>query len=170
MSEPLKQSVAYDLMVFVGSVTDRSQGQDGLAASLVIELSKAAGAFATITPTITDRGYGWYKLALTASHTDTEGDLVLHITAPGDYVEDIRLKVSNDYTLLKGMSQINYVLDNTTHTADGMTVARMRIFATGAEVAAATDGGSGEGELATFNVTCSFDGPGKINVYKVAKA
>ena len=62
-------------------------------ASLTITASKDGGAFGSISPTVTERGSGWYSLALTASHTDTLGDLALHITAssadPADLVRQV---------------------------------------------------------------------------------
>jgi len=77
----LKQSTARNLMVFLVSSADYVSPVTG--ATLTITLSKAGGAFATITPTVTERGNGWYSLALTTAHTDTLGDFVLRITATG---------------------------------------------------------------------------------------
>jgi len=63
---------------------DSSTTGNGLAGlTLAVTLSKAGGAFASISPTVTDRGNGWYSIALTASHTDTLGDLVVRATATG---------------------------------------------------------------------------------------
>ena len=57
-------------------------------------------------------------------------------------------------TIVRGISQQNWVMDNTTYDANGfMTAARIRIFATKTAANAATNGGSGEGEIATFTVT-----------------
>lgn len=76
-----KQSTARNRVILMTSSTDHITGAAGL--SLTITASKDGGAFASITPTVTDLGTGDYKLALTTSHTDTLGDLVLHITAVG---------------------------------------------------------------------------------------
>ena len=77
----LKQSTARNRMIFMVDETDHVTGLAGL--TLTITASKNGGAFASITPTVTDRGNGWYNLALTTSHTDTLGDFALHITSTG---------------------------------------------------------------------------------------
>src|SRR5690349_5645925 len=77
----LKQSTAYSRMVLLTLASDHVTGATGL--TLTITASKDGGAFASITPTVTERGNGWYKLALTSAHTDTLGDLALHITGSG---------------------------------------------------------------------------------------
>lgn len=81
MSNLLKQSTARDVMVFLVDSADHITGKTGL--TLTITASKNGAAFASISPTVTERGTGWYSLALTTSHTDTLGDLALHITATG---------------------------------------------------------------------------------------
>jgi hypothetical protein len=87
----LKQSTARNLMVLMTSSTDHITGATGL--SLTITASKNGAAFASITPTVTERGDGWYSLALTTSHTDTLGDFVLHVTASGADPTDVREEV-----------------------------------------------------------------------------
>ena len=83
-----KQSTAKNVMVLMVDSTDHVTGKTGL--TLTITASKDGGAFASISPTVTERGNGWYSVALTASHTDTLGDLALHITGtaadPADMV------------------------------------------------------------------------------------
>ena len=93
----LKQSTARNLMVFLTDSTDHVTGLTG--ATLTISLSKDGAAFASITPTVTERGDGWYSLAMTTSHTDTLGDLVLHITAASADPIDLREQV---FALLPG--------------------------------------------------------------------
>jgi hypothetical protein len=95
----LKQSTARNLMVFLTSSSDHVTGLTG--ATLVNTLSKDGGAFASVSPTVTERGDGWYNLALTSAHTDTLGDFVLHITASGADPIDLREQV---YTSLPGDS------------------------------------------------------------------
>lgn len=77
----VKQSTARNRMVFMTDETDHVSGLPGL--TLTITASKNGAAFGSISPTVTDRGDGWYNLAYTTSHTDTLGDLALHITATG---------------------------------------------------------------------------------------
>ena len=87
----LKQSTATNVMVFMTDSADHIAGKASL--TLTITASKDGAAFASITPTVTDRGSGWYNLALTTSHTDTLGDLVLHITGTGADPSDVPSRV-----------------------------------------------------------------------------
>lgn len=48
--------------------------------TLTVTLSKDGAAFASISPTVTERGTGWYNVALVAANTDTVGDLVVLAT------------------------------------------------------------------------------------------
>jgi hypothetical protein len=79
-------------MAFLTDSADHVTGKTGL--TLTITASKAGGGFASITPTVTERGNGWYALALTSTHTDTLGDLALHITGTGADPADILFDVS----------------------------------------------------------------------------
>lgn len=87
----LKQSTAYNLTVLMVDSSDHVTGKTGL--TLTIKASKNGGTFATITPTVTELESGWYKLALTTSHTDTEGDLSLHISGSGADDTDISVQI-----------------------------------------------------------------------------
>lgn len=77
----IPQNSSYNLMVFMVDSGDHLSGKTGL--TLTLTASKAGAAFASISPTVTERGNGWYSLALTSSHTNTLGDLALHITGTG---------------------------------------------------------------------------------------
>lgn len=90
---PLFLSTARELMVFMTQSADHVTGATGLAAGLTITLSKNGGAFAAITPAVTERGTGWYALSLTTTHTNTAGDFVLHITAAATDPTDFRDEV-----------------------------------------------------------------------------
>lgn len=83
----LKQSTARDKMVFMTDSADHITGKTSL--TLTITASKNGAAFASISPTVTERGSGWYSLALTTSHTDTLGDLALHVTSTGADPSDL---------------------------------------------------------------------------------
>lgn len=72
---------------------DHVSGKTGL--TLTITASKDGGSFASISPTVTELANGWYKLALTSSHTDTVGDLALHITATGADPTDVVWEVES---------------------------------------------------------------------------
>lgn len=82
-----KQSTAKNVMILMVDSTDHVTGKAGL--TLTITASKDGAAFASISPTVTERGNGWYNIALTSSHTDTLGDLALHITGAAADPADI---------------------------------------------------------------------------------
>ena len=96
----LKLSTARDHMVFMRDSNDHLTGKTGL--TLTITASKNGGAFGSISPTVTERGSGWYSLALTTTHTNTLGDLALHITASGADATDELHQVVTD---LPGIAQ-----------------------------------------------------------------
>jgi len=77
----LNQLVESVVMVLMVGAVNRSLGVPG--ATLSCSISKAGGAFSGISPTVVDRGFGWYAVTLTASNTDTAGALVLHVEASG---------------------------------------------------------------------------------------
>jgi hypothetical protein len=76
----LPHKLAFNRPVLLVLSSDHFTGATGK--TLTITAGKAGGAFAAITPTVTERGSGWYSLALTAAHLDTQGAFALHITAP----------------------------------------------------------------------------------------
>lgn len=76
----INQGAAANVMVLLVQ-EDHITGATGL--TLAVTASKDGAAFAAITPTITERGNGWYNLALSAGDTDTLGDLAIHVTAAG---------------------------------------------------------------------------------------
>jgi len=71
--------------------TDHVSGKTGLSPS--VSISKVGGTFATAGGTVSEVGSGWYKIALTATDTNTLGDLAYHITATGadptDFVDQV---------------------------------------------------------------------------------
>ena len=77
----LKQSATANVMVFMSDSTDHITGKTGL--TLTVTLSKDGAAFASITPTVTERGTGWYNVALGTGDIDTTGDLIVRATATG---------------------------------------------------------------------------------------
>jgi hypothetical protein len=87
----LVQSTAANVMVFMTDSADHIAGKTGL--TLTITASKDGAAFASISPSVTERGDGWYNLALTTSHTDTLGDLALHVTSSGADPSDLVCRV-----------------------------------------------------------------------------
>lgn len=90
----LRQSTSRNLSVLMVDSSDHVTGKTGL--TLTISASKDGGAFATITPTVTELATGWYSIALTTTHTNTLGDLAFHITGTGADPTDIVRQVVAD--------------------------------------------------------------------------
>jgi len=78
----IKSGAAYNRTVLITSSTDHISGATGLTA-FTVTLSKAGGAVATITPTVTEIGAGRYSVALVTGNTGTLGALDMTITATG---------------------------------------------------------------------------------------
>ena len=114
-----KQSTAKNVMVLMVDSTDHVTGKTGL--TLTITASKDGGAFGSISPTVTERGNGWYSVALTASHTDTLGDLALHITGAAADPADM--------VLLVEARSVDDVLPTASYTApDNATIAAIALY------------------------------------------
>lgn len=124
----LKQNTARNVMVLMIDSTDRVTGKTGL--TLTVTVSKDGGAFGAIAPVVTERGDGWYSVALTASDTDTVGDLALHITGAGadnfDETCDVQADVPTDVW--------SYVAENGTSVIEYFRLAIAVIFGKGASV------------------------------------
>lgn len=114
-----KQSTAKNVMVLMVDSTDHITGKTGL--TLTITASKDGGAFGSISPTVTERGNGWYSVALTASHTDTLGDLALHITGAAADPADM--------VLLVEARSVDDVLPTASYTApDNATIGLIAVY------------------------------------------
>ncbi len=77
----VKQGATATAMLFLADSIDHVTGKTGL--TLAVSTSKAGAAFAGIAPAVTERGNGWYAVALSAADTDTLGDLVIRATSTG---------------------------------------------------------------------------------------
>lgn len=77
----IKQATAANIMMLMVDSADHLAGKTGL--TLAVAVSKGGGAFNNITPTVTERGNGWYNIALADTDTGTLGDLVVRSTATG---------------------------------------------------------------------------------------
>ena len=139
----LKQSTARNVMVFLTDSTDHVTGLAG--ATLTITLSKNGAAFASITPTVTDRSDGWYSVALTTAHTDTLGDLVLRATATGADPIDLREQV---FAGLPGESVTVSSIGTDVITSTALAASAVTEIATGVRSELAT-------ELARIDVATS---------------
>jgi hypothetical protein len=109
----LKQSTGINIMVLMVDATDHVTGETGL--TLTVTASKDGAAFGSISPTVSERGNGWYNLALTTSHTNTLGDLALHVTGAGADPADLLCSVvagSLDADVSTRLSTAGYTAPN----------------------------------------------------------
>jgi len=83
----LTLATARSRVILMIDSADHVTGKTGL--TLTVKASKDGAAFATITPTVTELESGFYELALTGTHTDTLGDLALHVTSAGADPTDV---------------------------------------------------------------------------------
>ena len=116
----IKVNTASNVMIFMTASADHVTGKTGL--TLTITASKDGAAFASITPTVTERGNGWYNLAFTSSHTDTVGDLAIHITSTGADPTDLLLHIVHHtpFGIRKNVALNNFtflMIDSTNHYA-----------------------------------------------------
>ena len=77
--------------------------------------------------------------------------------------------VGEGIALAAALLQGNFYMDNVTNTSNGQTAARLRVFHTGSAAAAATSGGTGEGEFATFLVATTYSGPSQVTEHRVVQ-
>jgi hypothetical protein len=72
--------------------------------------------------------------------------------------------------LSAALLQGNFYMDNVDNSdPNGQTAARIRVFSDGTAAAAATPGGTGEGEFATFVVATTYTGLGKVSDHRVVQ-
>ena len=148
----LKQSTARNLMVFLTDSADHVTGKTG--ATLTITLSKNGAAFASVSPTVTERGDGWYSLALTSGNTDTLGDLVLHITASGADPIDLREQV---FAALPGDSVTVSSIANDAITAAAVAASAVTEIQSGLATAADLTAVKAKTDSLTFTVAGQVD-------------
>jgi hypothetical protein len=148
----LKQSTARNLMVFLTDSADHVTGKTG--ATLTITLSKNGAAFASVSPTVTERGDGWYSLALTSGNTDTLGDLVLHITASGADPIDLREQV---FAALPGDSVTVSSIANDAITAAAVAASAVTEIQSGLATSADLTAVKAKTDSLTFTVAGQVD-------------
>lgn len=78
--------------------------------------------------------------------------------------------VGDAIAVTAGLLQGNFYMDQTNNSnPNGQTSARIRLFRTNVATAAATSGGSGQGEFATYTVTTTYVGLNKVATHKVVR-
>jgi hypothetical protein len=112
----LKLSTQVTITVLLVDSSDHITGKTGLAAGLTITASKAGSYSSTpITPTVAEldatNAKGLYSLVLTTTHTNTLGELLLHITAsgadPADYWFQISTYIPGEAATLQSDQAVN---------------------------------------------------------------
>lgn len=63
--------------------TDNETAETGLSATASVTISKDGGSFAAVTNSVAEIGSGWYKVALTATETNTAGPLIIEASDTG---------------------------------------------------------------------------------------
>ncbi len=107
---------------------------------------------------------------LVADHSGTGGSLAAYVASINTIATATYNTLADYATELLGLAHKNVLIDNTTNTVDGMTAARIRVFADEVDAAAATiDAGGLEGAIASYTVTATFESVGKLASYRVVK-
>lgn len=139
-------------MVFLTASSDHVTGLTG--ATLSITASKDGGAFASISPTVTERGDGWYSVSLTTTNTNTLGDLVLHITATSADPIDLREQV---YASLPGDSVTVSSLGTDAITATSLATSAVTEIQSGLATSADLTAVKAKTDSLTFTVAGQVD-------------
>ncbi len=77
--------------------------------------------------------------------------------------------VADGVAVAAGLLQGNFMLDETTNTDDGQTAGRLRVWRSAGAMPADGGGAGSEGAFATFLVTTTYEGPGKITMHKAVR-
>jgi hypothetical protein len=77
--------------------------------------------------------------------------------------------VGEGLAIATSLLQGNTYMDQVVNAFNGQISARLRCFLTGAAAQAATAGGSGQGEFATFIVTTVYEGPNRVATHRVVQ-
>lgn len=112
----VKQNTILFISALMVSAEDHVTGLEGLS-SINAKTSKSGAAFQSTTIDLTEIGNGWYYISFPQSETDTQGDLIINLTADGADPTDILMLVSTasteevcsmvrDIYILKGLSDI----------------------------------------------------------------
>jgi len=121
---------------------------------------------ATLSPAVSETANGEYFFTVTAAFTTTNGagEYGINISESSTPLlggDSVRFDTTDlgDLAVIRGLLGGFYFLDSTTYDANGfLTTGRIRVFNDATDTNAATDGGSGEGEIATVTFTGTADG------------
>lgn len=94
----LKQSTAYTRTFLMVDSSDHLSPKTGLTVG--VYLSKAGGAFGAVSGSVSELSFGWYKVALNATDTNTLGELAFHCTGSAadltDFVDQVTGNILGD--------------------------------------------------------------------------
>lgn len=94
----LKQSTAYTRTFLMVDSTDHLSPKTGLTVG--VYLSKAGGAFTAVSGSVSELSFGWYKVSLNATDTNTLGELAFHCTGSAadltDFVDQVTSNILGD--------------------------------------------------------------------------
>lgn len=165
----MKQSTAITIPIFAHDASgDAVTGI--LDASFTKRISKAGGAFAAMTVTITEMEAGFYSLPLSTAHTDTLGILTLRFTAAGAKQVNLQFRIHaripDDlaYPTVSGRSlnvgttgvaDANLVqVDGVANVAATLNLKQINVVnSTGSAMILTSTGGDGHGAIVTGNGT-----------------
>lgn len=77
----INQGTIPTVVFLLVDATDDETAETGL--SPTVQISKNGGSFATVTNSVSEIANGWYKVALTATETNTVGPLIVRATGTG---------------------------------------------------------------------------------------
>lgn len=164
-----------------------------------VQTNRDLAGYTNILGTFTHVADGEYRYTFANSEVATgggEGNIWLRVKATGYRTTVIRIPIRDIATptsardavlnavrsgfvgtgtigegiaIAASLLQGNFFMDQVTNTSNGQTAARIRCFHTGAATAAATAGGSGQGEFATFLVTTTYAAANQIITHRVVQ-
>lgn len=114
----IQHNVGYTRMFFMVSSADRVSGMTGL--TVAVQLSKSGSAFAAAGGAVVEVGFGWYRIALNTTDTNTLGDLAIRCTATGADPTDFADQVVafNPLDAHLGMSRLDVAVSSRATVAD----------------------------------------------------
>lgn len=144
-----------------------NQGYTVARAALLDNLDATISSVNTAIAALNDLSIADVQTALTnQGYTSVRAALL-------DNLDTAISTLATDLTLVLGLVQHNFMLEQTVYNAAGLlTSAKMRLFTNKTDVDNATDGGSGEGEFATYQITVVAEVSPQEELpktYKVAK-
>lgn len=101
--QEVKNGWSFHYMAWMGDSAAPYTGKTGL--TLTVTISKNGGAFGSVSPTVTERGNGWYDVLFGTGDSNTDGPLAIRITGTGandlhDVVQVVANIENDTYTYL----------------------------------------------------------------------